>query len=85
MPNKSTSGANLTMATDVFRAGYNLLYMDSDTILFDDPYQYFKAPPFNHINLLNMPENPCGTHDAPYSTMEDCITQTVIPPSITPQ
>lgn len=40
--------------------GYNLLYLDTDTILFDDPYRALKAPPLNRINMLNMPENPCG-------------------------
>ena len=42
------------------RLGYNLLYMDTDTILFNDPYRFVKAPPLDRINLINLPESPCG-------------------------
>lgn len=29
--------------------------------IFDDPYQYIKAPgPFAHLNMINTPENPIG-------------------------
>ena len=42
------------------RLGYILLYMDSDSILFDDPYRFFKSPPLDKINFLTMPESDCG-------------------------
>ncbi len=42
------------------RLGYNLLYSDSDAIIFDDPYRYVKQPPFSSFQFLNLPENPCG-------------------------
>jgi hypothetical protein len=36
----------------VLRAGYNLLLLDTDVLIFDDPYKYFKAEPFSKYNLL---------------------------------
>ena len=32
--------------------------MDSDVIVMDDPYKYFKHPPFQHITVLNQAESP---------------------------
>ena len=32
--------------------------MDSDVIVMDDPYKYFKHPPFKHITVLNQAERP---------------------------
>jgi hypothetical protein len=30
--------------------------MDSDVIIFDDPYKYLKAPPFRDFTVLDQPE-----------------------------
>ena len=40
------------------RLGYNVLLVDSDTAVFDDPYKYFKQPPFQDIVVLNQEESP---------------------------
>ena len=40
------------------RLGYNVLLMDSDLIIMDDPYKYFKQPPFKDITVLNQAESP---------------------------
>ena len=32
--------------------------MDSDIIVMDDPYKYFKHPPFKHITVLDQAESP---------------------------
>lgn len=37
----------------IVRMGYNLLALDLDIGLYDDPYKYFKAPPFRDINLMS--------------------------------
>ena len=44
------------------RLQYNVLLLDSDVILFDDPYKYFKAPPFANFTVINQAEvgGPCG-------------------------
>ena len=42
------------------RLGYNVLLMDSDMIIMDDPYKYFKHPPFKDITVLNQAESPVG-------------------------
>ena len=44
------------------RLGYNVLMTDNDVIMFDDPYAYFKAPPFSHFTVLNQQEWP-DTHE----------------------
>ena len=31
--------------------------MDSDVVVMDDPYKYFKHPPFKDITVLNQAEN----------------------------
>ena len=33
------------------RLGYNMLSIDSDVIVYDDPYKYLKAPPFNTFQV----------------------------------
>lgn len=38
------------------RLQYNVLLLDSDVILFDDPYKYFKAPPFSNFTIINQAE-----------------------------
>jgi hypothetical protein len=38
------------------RLGYNVLSIDTDVLLFDDPYRYFKSPPFNAFNVINQAE-----------------------------
>lgn len=43
------------------RLGYNVLMTDSDMVVLDDPYQYWKAPPFNAFTILNQQEFP-NTH-----------------------
>ena len=40
------------LAARVLRAGYNLLLLDTDVLVFDDPYKHFKAEPFSKYNLL---------------------------------
>ena len=40
------------------RLGYNVLLTDNDVAVFDDPYQYWKSPPFSSFNVLNMQEIP---------------------------
>ena len=44
------------------RLGYNVLMTDNDVVMFDDPYAYFKAPPFSHFTVLNQQEWP-DTHE----------------------
>ena len=39
------------------RLGYNVLLTDSDMAIMDDPYKYFKHPPFKDITVLNQAEN----------------------------
>lgn len=46
------------MACRSLRLGYNVLLVDSDTAVFDDPYKYFKQPPFQDIVVLNQEESP---------------------------
>ena len=36
--------------------GYNALLLDSDVIVFDDPYKYLKHPPFKDIVVINQEE-----------------------------
>ena len=35
-----------------------MLLIDSDVMLMDDPYKYFKQPPFKDITVLNQAESP---------------------------
>ena len=44
-----------TMVRSV-RLGYNVLMTDNDVVMFDDPYHYFKSPPFSHFTVLNQME-----------------------------
>lgn len=39
------------------RLGYNVLLLDTDVAVFDDPYKYFKQPPFQDIVVLNQEES----------------------------
>ena len=39
------------------RLGYNVLMTDNDVVFFDDPYHYFKSPPFSHFHVLNQMEH----------------------------
>lgn len=41
----------------LIRLGYNVLLLDSDTAMLDDPYKYFKQPPFDDIVVLNQEED----------------------------
>ena len=34
------------------RLGYNLLFLDTDVVIFDDPYKFLKAPPFKDKHLM---------------------------------
>lgn len=45
------------MACRAVRLGYNVLLLDSDVTLFDDPYKYFKQPPFQDLVVINQEEN----------------------------
>ncbi|DBB03375.1 TPA: hypothetical protein ACH3X3_010747 [Trebouxia sp. C0006] len=40
------------------RLGYNVLMLDTDVMLMDDPYKYLKQPPFKDITVLNQAESP---------------------------
>lgn len=44
------------LAARALRLGYNIMVLDTDMVVFDDPYKYLKRPPFNDINLLTMGE-----------------------------
>lgn len=39
-------------AARAVRLGYNVMVVDSDMIIFDDPYALFKSPPFSQVQLL---------------------------------
>jgi hypothetical protein len=38
------------------RIGYGVLSIDADVVIFDDPYRFFKAPPFSNFTVINQPE-----------------------------
>ncbi len=38
------------------RLGYNVLVMDTDVVVFKDPYQFWKAPPFSNFTILGQAE-----------------------------
>ncbi len=38
------------------RMGYGVLSTDADVVIFDDPYRYFKSPPFANFSVINQPE-----------------------------
>lgn len=38
------------------RLGYNVLLLDSDVTLYDDPYKFFKQPPFQDLVVINQEE-----------------------------
>ena len=40
------------------RLGYNVLMLDSDVSIMDDPYKYFKQPPFQELTVINQAESP---------------------------
>ncbi|GAX73095.1 hypothetical protein CEUSTIGMA_g548.t1 [Chlamydomonas eustigma] len=42
----------LRLAARILRLRYNILFLDTDIIIFDDPYKYFKAYPFNETNIF---------------------------------
>ncbi|KAG2435830.1 hypothetical protein HXX76_007025 [Chlamydomonas incerta] len=44
------------LAARVVRLGYNVFLTDTDVIFFDDPYVYFKSPPFANYTVINQPE-----------------------------
>ena len=44
------------MPSRSIRLGYNVLLLDSDVIVFDDPYKYLKHPPFKDIVVINQEE-----------------------------
>ena len=33
------------------------MLLDADVTVFDDPYKYFKQPPFKDFNVINQPES----------------------------
>ena len=53
----ATNLSNVLLACRLIRLGYNVLLLDSDVAVLDDPYKYFKAPPFNDIVVLNQEED----------------------------
>ena len=36
----------------MIRAGYSVLLMDTDVLLLNDPYEYWKKPPFSKFQIL---------------------------------
>ena len=44
-------------ACRAIRFGYNVMLLDADVTVFDDPYKYFKQPPFKDFNVINQPES----------------------------
>ncbi len=44
------------MPSRSMRLGYNVLLLDSDVIVFDDPYKYLKQPPFKDFVVINQEE-----------------------------
>ena len=40
-------------AARAVHAGYNVLLMDTDVLLLDDPYKFWKKPPFNQYQILS--------------------------------
>ena len=44
------------MPSRSIRLGYNVLLLDSDVIVFDNPYKYLKHPPFKDIVVINQEE-----------------------------
>lgn len=44
------------------RLGYNVLLLDSDVTVFDDPYKYFKQPPFKDVVVINQEESPVAAN-----------------------
>jgi hypothetical protein len=41
--------------------GINLLFLDTDIIIFDDPYKTLKQPPFSEMNLILAGAQRAGT------------------------
>lgn len=48
--------ASTCAACRLVRLGYNILLLDTDIAVLDDPYKYFKEPPFQDVVLLNQHE-----------------------------
>ncbi|KAG2437206.1 hypothetical protein HXX76_005869 [Chlamydomonas incerta] len=44
------------LAARAVRLRYNTFIVDTDAIFFDDPYVYFKSPPFANFTIINQPE-----------------------------
>ncbi|EFJ41466.1 hypothetical protein VOLCADRAFT_98512 [Volvox carteri f. nagariensis] len=44
------------LAARAVRMRYNVFLVDTDVIFFDDPYLYFKSPPFANFTIINQPE-----------------------------
>ncbi|GFR53208.1 hypothetical protein Agub_g15914, partial [Astrephomene gubernaculifera] len=44
------------LAARIVRQRYNVFLTDTDVIFFDDPYLYFKQPPFSNFTIINQPE-----------------------------
>lgn len=44
------------LAARAIRMQYNVFLVDTDVIFFDDPYVYFKSPPFANFTVINQPE-----------------------------
>lgn len=47
----------MPLACRSIRLGYNVLLLDSDVIIFDDPYKYLKQSPFKDMVVINQEEN----------------------------
>ena len=42
----------MRLAARTLRLGYNVMFLDTDLIIFDDPYKWFKGGPLASHNLM---------------------------------
>ena len=51
-PHPPTFPLRWRTAARMVRAGYNVLLMDTDVLLINDPYEFWKKPPFSKFQIL---------------------------------
>ena len=44
--------ARFRTAARILRQGYNLMFLDTDLVIFQDPYKHFKAEPLASKNIM---------------------------------
>ncbi len=59
------------------RLGYNVLIVDSDAIIYDDPYKYFKAEPFKVRSVMVWLSRPMRTIEMreAYNIFRDAVDE----------